>query len=101
MINVTNYLEVLNWAGVQSIGILTKYLSRLFKSFIGYSTALISANLEPGRIANVVALEDVASVQFYRFVNKTIHILFEYFIQKPHNCEVFFEPVVFKLTKWL
>ena len=78
---------------------MTKYLSRLFKSFIGYLTALISANLKPGRIANVVALEDVASVQFYRFVNKTIHILFEYFIQKPHNREVFFEPVVFKLTK--
>ena len=66
---------------------------------IGYLTASISAKLEPGRIADVVVLEDVAAVEFYRLDFKTIHIPFENIIQKPHNCEVFFEPVVFNFIK--
>ena len=77
---------------------MTKYLNGLVKNLIGYLTALISAKLELGRIAVVVVLEDVAAVEFYRLDSKTIHILFEYIIQKPHNCEVFFEPVVFNFT---
>ena len=78
---------------------MTKYLNGLVKNLIGYLTALISAKLEPGRIADVVVLEDVAAVEFYRLDFKTIHILFEHIIQKPHNCEVFFEPAVFNFTK--
>ena len=55
--------------------------------------------MEPGKIAVVVVvLEDVAAVEFNRFDYKTIHILFEYFIQKPHNCEVFFELIVFNFA---
>ena len=77
---------------------MTKYLNGLVKNLIGYLTALISAKLEPGRIADVVVLEDVAAVEFYRLDFKTIHILFEYIIQKPHNCEVFFKPIVFNFA---
>ena len=78
---------------------MTKYLNGLVKNLIGYLTASISAKLEPGRKAVVVVvLEDVAAVEFYRLDYKTIHISFEYFIQKPHNSEVFFEPVVFNFT---
>ena len=78
---------------------MTKYLNGLVKNLIGYLTALILAKLEPGRIAVVVVvLEDVAAVEFYRLDYKTIHILFEYLIQKPHNCEAFFEPIVFNFT---
>ena len=78
---------------------MTKYLNGLVKNLTGYLTASISAKLEPGRIvAVVVVLEDVAAVEFYRLDYKTIHISFEYFIQKPHNSEVFFEPVVFNFT---
>ena len=78
---------------------MTKYLNGLVKNLTGYSTASISAKLEPGRIAVVVVvLEDVAAVEFYRLDYKTIHISFEYFIQKPHNSEVFFEPIVFNFT---
>lgn len=69
---------------------MTKYLNGLVKNLIGYLTALILVKLEPGRIAVVVVvLEDVAAVEFYRLDYKPIHILFKYFIQKPHNCEVF------------
>ena len=57
--------------------------------------------MESGRIADVVVLEDVAAVEFYRLDFKTIHIRFEYFIQKPHNCEVFFEPIVFNFAPLL
>ena len=78
---------------------MTKYLNGLVKNLIGYLTVSISAKLEPGRIADVVVLEDVAAVEFYRLDFKTIHILLEYFIQKPHNCEVFFELIVFNFTK--
>ena len=77
---------------------MTKYLNGLVKNLIGYLTALISAKLEPGRIADVVVLEDVAAVELYRLDYKTIHILLEYFIQKPHNSEVFFEPIVSNFT---
>ena len=78
---------------------MTKYLSGLVKNLIGYLTASISAKLEPGRIAIVVVvLEDVVAVEFYRLDFKTIHILLEYFIQKPHNCEAFFEPIDFNFT---
>ena len=78
---------------------MTKYLNGLVKNLIGYLTALISAKLEPGRIADVVVLEDVAAVEFCRLDFKTIHILFKQIIQKPHNCEVFFELTVFNFTK--
>ena len=78
---------------------MKKYLNGLVKNLIGYLTASISAKLEPGMIAVVVVvLEDVAAVEFYRLDYKTIHISFEYFIQKPHNSEVFFEPIVFNFV---
>ena len=78
---------------------MTKYLNGLVKNLIGYLTASISAKLEPGRIAVVVVvLEDVAVVEFNGLDYKTIHIPFEYFIQKPHNCEVFFEVIVFNFA---
>ena len=98
MTNMTNCLKALNLIGVQRIGVLTKYLNGLVKNLIGYLTALISAKLEPGKIADVVVLEDVAAVELYIFDFKTIYILLLYFIQKPHNCEVFFEPTVFNVT---
>ena len=56
---------------------MTKYLNGLVKNLIGYLTVSISVKLEPGRIADVVVLEDVAAVEFYRLDFKTIHILFE------------------------
>ena len=78
---------------------MTKYLNGLVINLTGYLTASISAKLEPGRIAVVVVvLEDVAAVEYYRLDYKTIHILLEYFIQKPHSCEVFFEPIVFNFA---
>ena len=59
---------------------MKKYLNGSVKNLIGYLTASISAKLEPGRIAVVVALEDVAAVKCYRLDFKPIHTVFEYFI---------------------
>ena len=77
---------------------MTKYLNGLVKNLIGYLIVSISVKLESGRIADVVVLEDVAAVEFYRLDFKTIHVVFKYFVKKPHNCEVFFEPIVFNFT---
>ena len=54
-----------------------KYLNGLVKNLIGYLTVSISAKLELGRIADVVVLEDVAAVEFYRLDYKTIHFLLD------------------------
>jgi len=62
-------------------------------------TASISVKLEPGRTVVVVVLEDVAAVELYRMEFKPIHIVFEYLVKKPHNCEAFFNPLISNFIK--